>query len=326
MRQFLKVAVGVLVAALAAACPPAVMAQDAFPSRTVRLIVPYAVGGTTDVVARMIGQKLGELWGQTVVVENRPGGGTVIASTTLIKSPPDGYTWMLANNTHVINEHLIAKLPFDPIKDFTPLSTLATADYLLLVNSSLPVNTLQEFVTHAKARPGKINFGTHGVAGLTHLAVNLFQAQADIKLQLVQYKGAGPAMIGMLGNEIQVYFDAAATVLPHIQSGKLKPLGVTGRQRVPVLPQVPTLQESGLPQFDVTIWYGLLAPAGVPAPVAEKIRAGVATVLARPDIRSQLAMLGVQPFVSEPGQFEAMMKSDSVKYGEIIRAGNIKPE
>lgn len=324
MSQFFQALGRLLITSTLAISSSLVLAQDTFPSRPIRLIVPYASGGTTDQIARLIGQKLGEQWGQTVVVDFRPGGGTVIGATAAAKSPPDGYTWLLTVNTHVINEHLMAKLPYHPIKDFVPLATLATTDYLLVVNSSLPVKSPQEFIAYAKARPGEINFGTHGVGGLTHLAVNMFQAQAGIKLQLVPYKG--PALPGMLANEVQVEFDALATVLPHIQSGKLKAIGVTGKQRVPAMPQVPTLQESGLPDFDVTVWYGLLAPAGVPAAVADKIRTGIAAAMARPEVKSKLATLGLQPFESTPAQFEALLKSDSAKYGEIIRAGNIKQE
>lgn len=300
--------------------------QEGYPNKPIKIVVPYAPGGTTDVVARILGQKLTELWGQSVLIENRPGGGTVIAASAVAKSPADGYTFLLANNTHVINEHLMSKLPFDPIKDFTAVTTMASADYLLLVNPSLPVNNIQEFIALAKSKPGQINFGTHGVAGLTHLAVNMLQAQAGIKLQLVQYKGAGPAMTAMLADEVQVYFDAAATVLQQIQAGKLKPLAVTGKNRVPILPQVPTLRESGMSDFDVTIWYGLLAPAGLPLAVAEKFRAGVVSVLARPDIKTQFAGLGVQPLQVSGPAFDALLKSDSDKYGAIIRAGNIKIE
>jgi len=299
-------------------------AQETFPVRPIRMVVPYASGGTTDQVARLIGQKLSEQWGQNVFPDFRPGGGTVIGASAVASAPADGYTWLLTVNTHVINEHLMARLPYHPIRDFAPLATVATTDYLLVVNSSIPVNTLQEFIAYAKARPGAINFGTHGVGGLTHLAANLFQSQAGIKLQLVPYKG--PALPAMLSNEVQVEFDALATVLPHIQSGKLKAIAVTGKQRMAALPDVPTFRESGLPDFNVTVWYGLLGPAGVPAAVADRIRSGIAAALTQPDLRSKLATLGLQPFASTPAQFEAMMKADSATYGEIIRAGNIRIE
>ena len=326
MKKAFDAILGPLILAAVCVYSCSIAAQEPYPSRAIHLIVPYAAGGTTDVVARIVGQKLKELWGQSVVIENRPGGGTVIASSAVAKSPPDGYTFMLANNTHVINQHLMAKLPYDSIRDFSAVATVAMADYLLLLNATVPADNLKEFIALAKAQPMQINFGTHGVAGLTHLAVNLLQAQSGIKLQLIQYKGAGPALIGMLGNEVQVYFDAAATVLQHVQSGKLKAIGVTGRSRLAVLPQVPTLKESGLPDFDVTIWYGLIAPAGVPAPVVDKMRTAIADIMAKPEVLSQLAKLGVLQFVTGPGQFDALLKSDSEKYGAVIRAGNIKLE
>lgn len=300
-----------------------VPAQEAYPSRPVRIVVPYASGGTTDQIARMVGQKLSEQWGQTVFPDFKPGGGTVIGASAVVGAPADGYTLLLTVNTHVINEHLM-KLPYHPIRDFTPLATLATTDYVLVVNSDMPVRTLQDFIAYVKARPGKVDFGTHGVGGLTHLAVSLFESQADIKLQLVPYKGS--ALPAMLTGEVQVEFDAMASLRPHIQSGKLRPLAVTGRQRIAALPDVPTFREAGLPDYDVTIWYALIGPANMPPAVVQKIREGVAAALATPDLRAKLAGAGLLPYASTPAQFESLMKSDSVRYGDIIRAGHIKLE
>jgi tripartite-type tricarboxylate transporter receptor subunit TctC len=314
-------------ATLAAGCTlllHTAQAQENFPNRPVRLVVPYAAGGTTDALGRIVAQKLSEQWGQNVYLDFKPGAGTVIGAGIVASAPADGYTWLLAVNTHVINEFLMAKLPYHPIKDFTPLATLSKTDYILLVNSALPVKSLQEFIATAKAKPDAINFGTHGVGGLTHVAVSLFESQAGIKLNLVPYKGT--ALPGMLTGEVQTEFDALASTLPHIQAGKLIPLATTGTNRMKALPEVPTFKEAGVPDFDVTIWYGLLGPAGVPKPIVDKIQAGVAKALASPEAASKMGTLGLETFVSNADDFGKMMKADSIKYGEVIRKANIKAE
>ena len=312
-----------LISACALALPAIAGAQADYPNRPIRLIVPYAAGGTSDLLARYIGQKLTDSWGQPVIVDNRPGGGTVIGASAVAKSPPDGYTFLLANNTHVINAHLMASLPYDALKDFTPAATLATSAYLLLLNPSVPANDLRSFLALARSQPGKLNFGTHGVGGLTHLAAELLNSMAGIRLEMVQYKGAGPAMAGILGGEVQVYLDAPATTIPHVQSGKLRAIGITGTERLPTLAQVPTVAEAGLPGFDVTIWYGLLGPAGMPASIVAKLTAEINRVLAQPDVREKLVALGVTPYPSTGDAFSGFMRREHERYGRVIRDARI---
>jgi tripartite-type tricarboxylate transporter receptor subunit TctC len=299
-------------------------APGIFPDHAVRVVVPYATGGTSDLIIRYLGPKLTESWGQQVVVENRPGGGTVIGAQAVAHAAPDGYTLLLPNNTHVITPHLLPNLPFDPLRDFTPVATLATSAYLLLLNPKLQARNLQEFIALAKARPGGINFATHGAGGLTHVAAELLNAAAGIKMELVQYKGAGPAMTAVLGGEVDVYLDAPATTLPYIQSGQLRPIGISGRTRLPALPDVPTIAEAGLPDFEVTIWYGLLGPAGLPTAMVQKINTDIAAVLSQPELRMKLDPLGVTPFASSSEQFGRWLRDEYERYGNIIRTANIR--
>ncbi|HYF16296.1 MAG TPA: tripartite tricarboxylate transporter substrate binding protein [Ramlibacter sp.] len=322
-RSCLRVALGA--AALVAGARGHAQGDPArFPDKPVRIVLPYPPGGLSDVLARFIGQKLSERWRQQVVVDNRPGGGTVPGASAVQKSAPDGLTLLLHNNTHVINAHLIPNLPYSPIRDFTPVSMLATSAYLMLAKPQLPARTFQEFVALAKAEPSKFNFGTHGPGGLTHVAAEMLNAAAGIRMEIVQYKGAGPALNGILAGDIDVYFDAPATTLQHVQSGRLRALGISGRTRLPSLPQVPTLAEAGVSGYDVTIWYGLLGPAGVPEALVTRINNDVGAVLAQPDVRERLESLGVGAFPLPPASFAQLMRSDDERYGRIIRQANIK--
>ncbi|HEX2546967.1 MAG TPA: tripartite tricarboxylate transporter substrate binding protein [Ramlibacter sp.] len=295
-----------------------------FPERPVRIIVPYAAGGTSDLLARYIGQKLSERWGQQVVVDNRAGGGTVIGASAVARSAPDGYNLLLTNNTHVINTHLMTNLPYDAVRDFTPVATLATSAYLLLLNPSVPAQNLQEFIALLKSRPGKVNFGTHGPGGLTHLAAEMLNLTAGTKMQMVQYKGAGPALTAILAGEVEVYLDAPATTLPYVQSGKLRAIGISGSTRLPSLPNVPPISQAGVPGFDVTIWYGLLGPAQMPAAVTNKINADLAAVLSLAEVKEKLEALGVTPYASKQPDFARFVRSEQDKYGRIVKAADIK--
>lgn len=298
--------------------------QPRFPDKPVHLVVPYAPGGTSDLLTRYMGLKLGERWGQQTVVDNRPGGGTVIAASSVSRSAPDGTNLLMTNNTHVINSFLMVNLPYDAIKDFTPIATLATSAYLLLINPSVPARNLQEFIALAKAKPGKFNFGTHGAGGLTHVGAELLNTMAGIKMELIQYKGAAPALAGMLGGEVDVYLDAPATTLPYIQSGKLRAIGISGQTRLSALPDVPTIAEAGVAGYDVTLWYCLLGPAGIPAAVTQKINADVHAVMAQPEVKEKLEGLGVAPFLTTGPEFSKWLRTEQEKYGRIVKSANIK--
>lgn len=298
-------------------------AGGAFPSQSVRLVVPYGAGGTSDVLARYLGQKLAERWGHPVVVDNKPGGGTVIGALA-VKQASDGHTLLLANNTHVISPFLLPSLPYDPLSDFAPVCPLATSDYLLLASPKLQVKTFADFLKLAKSKPGKLNFGTHGVGGLSHLAAELLSAMAGIQMQMVQYKGAGPALTAMLGGEVDVYFDAPATTMPYVNDGKLVALASSGIHQLKQLPQVPTIASAGVTGYDVTIWYGLLGPASLPTVSAMRIQEDVASVLARPDVQARLESLGVQPFQETSGEFRKFMEADQGKYKKLVKERGIK--
>jgi tripartite-type tricarboxylate transporter receptor subunit TctC len=295
----------------------------AFPSQSVRLVVPYAPGGTSDVLSRLLGQKLGERWGQPVVVENKPGGGTVIGASA-VKQASDGHSFLVANNTHVISPLLMPSVPYDALADFTPICPLATSDYLLLASPRLGVKTFADFLKLAKDRAGKLNFGTHGVGGLSHLAAELLSGMAGIQMEMVQYKGAGPALTAMLGGEVDIYFDAPATTLPYVEQGKLVPLATSGTRGLKQLPRVPTIADAGVPGYDVTIWYGLLGPARLAEATVVQVQSAVQAVLNLPEVQARMEGLGVQPFSASTVEFGRFLQREQVKYARIVKDRGIK--
>lgn len=295
----------------------------AFPSQSVRLVVPYAPGGTSDVLSRLLGQKLGERWGQPVVVDNKPGGGTVIGASA-VKQASDGHSFLVANNTHVISPLLMPSVPYDALADFAPICPLATSDYLLLASPRLGVKTFADFLKLARSRAGKLNFGTHGVGGLSHLAAEMLSGMAGIQMEMVQYKGAGPALTAMLGGEVDVYFDAPATTLPYVEQGKLVPLATSGTRGLKQLPRVPTIADAGVPGYDVTIWYGLLGPARLPEATAAQLQSSVQAVLNLPEVQARMDGLGVQPFSASTVEFGRFLQREQVKYAKIVKERGIK--
>ena len=311
-------ATGVLLATAAAA-------QQAYPARPIRLIVPYAPGGSTDVLARLIGPKITESWGQTVVVDNRPGGNTMIGTQALTKAAPDGYTLLMMAIAHTIIPNLMPT-PYDPIRDFAPVATIGRGELLLVVHPSVSANTLQELIALAKARPGQLNYASASTGGPLHLAGELFNMLAGVRTQHIPYKGGGPAMLDLLGGHVQMMFSPPPEALPNVRSGKLKPIAISGPARSGVVPQVPTFAEAGMPDFTVKNWFGVLAPAGTPAPIVQRISAELARILALPDIRERLQNLGMEAYISTPEQFGALMRSDFALYGKIIKAANIRLE
>lgn len=321
-------ALGVLAALPWAAAPagaqtPGSGEGGAFPRHAVRFVVPYAPGGTSDVLARLIGQKLAVRWGQQAIVDNRPGAGTVIGANA-VRQATDGHTFLVANNTHVISPLLMPSLPYDPLGDFTPVCTLATSDYLLLAAPRLGVRSLAEFIELARKRPGQLNFGTHGVGGLTHVAAELLNAMAGIRMALVQYKGAGPALTAMLAGEVDVYFDAPATTLSYVKEGRLVPIGISGTRRLAALPQVPTIAEAGVPGYDVTIWYGLMGPAGLPQRHADRLQEDVQAVLREPEVGERLEALGVAARFMPQREFGPFAAREQERYRRLIAERGIK--
>jgi tripartite-type tricarboxylate transporter receptor subunit TctC len=310
-------------AALAFASPLFAQAQ-AFPAKPVRIIVPYPPGGSVDPVARMLAQKLGDLWGQQVIVDNRPGASTIIGTDAAAKSPPDGYTLLFTASTHVSNPLLFPRLPYDSVKDFAPVTAVYLADFVLVAHPSVKGNTLQEFIADAKARPGQYSFASAGNGNANHMAGELFSMMTGVKLLHVPYKGGGPLLTDLISNQVQLYFAVPAAVIPHLQSGKLKAFATTGDARLPLMPNVPTFKEAGLPGFGMRSWLGILAPAGTPKNIVQKVSTDFHKVLAMPDVQERLQSQGQTPFITTPEQFANVMKDDTAEFARVIKAANIK--
>lgn len=312
--------VGILMAF--AAC---VSAQQDYPNRPIRLIVPFPPGGGTNTVARLVGQKLSESWVQPVVVDNRGGGNTVIGTEALVKSAPDGYTIILVSTAHVTTPLLIST-PYDAIKDFAPIATVIKSELVLVLHPSVPASNLQEFIALAKSMPGKLNYATSGIGNPTHLATELFNIMAGVKTQHIPYKGSGPAVSDLLGGQVQLYFTIPINAVAHVKSGKLKAIAISGESRLSSLPQVPTFTEAGLPGYEVQGWFGLLAPAGTSKSIIDKLSGEVAAILAIPDVREKIVGQGLEPFIATPERFAALIRADFEKYGRIVKTANIKME
>jgi tripartite-type tricarboxylate transporter receptor subunit TctC len=302
-----------------------VMAQPIYPAKPIRIISPYPAGGTTDILARMVGPRLTESWGQPVIVDNRPGGNTVIGSEAMVKSPPDGYTLLSILTSHVIVPNL-APTPYDVVKDFAAVATIANTQLVMVVHPSIPAKTLQELIALAKTKPGHLNYGSGGSGTVTHLAGEYFNIQAGVKTQHIPYKGSAQALTDVMGGQIHMYFSPPIVAIPHIKSGRLKAIALTGDTGLAALPGLATASEAGLKGFVVNIWYGFLAPAATPAPIVSKLNAEIAKVLAMPDIRERLLTQGMDPFISSPEQFATLIKSDLAKFTRIIKSANIKLE
>jgi tripartite-type tricarboxylate transporter receptor subunit TctC len=324
MKSFVVLA-RLLLAGVALAFAGATPAQQPFPSKPIRIIIPFSPGGTNDILARLLGPKLTESLGQQVIVDNRPGGNTVIASDALLKSAPDGHTLSLPGNSHVLVPHLTkTPLPFDSIKDFAQVATLARTGMFLVVNPSLPANNVKEFIAYARSKPGQLNSAAPG-GSLNQLATELFNSVAGVKLQHIPYKGSGPAMADVVGGQAQLSFQTPASSLGHVRAGRLKALAITGDTPF-ADPKVPTFAQAGLPGFDVGLTFGLLAPGGTPKPIVERLNAEVAKILAMPDFRDKVAAQGLEVWVSTPEQYRAYLTSESEKFARIIKAAGIQPQ
>jgi len=326
MRQFLNIAfrtalIGLLVAgSLDAGAQPA---QAPYPSRPIKILVGVPPGGSTDAVTRLFADWLRESWGQPTVVENKPGANTAVAADAVKRAAADGYTILLGTNAH-ITIPLLAKLSYDPIKDFIPVGTVGVSRYVLSVHPSIPVNTLQEFIAYAKARPGQLNYGSSGNGGGSHINGELFNRLAGVQIQHIPYKGAGPALTDTLGGQVQVSYNTPLAVASYINAGRLKPLAVTGPKRTLLLPQVPTFAEAGLPAFQEKAWYGVFVAAGTPKPIVDKLAAELTKMLSSPAFRDKLEKQSIEPLLSTPEQFTAMMRTETAELSKLIKAANIK--
>lgn len=299
-------------------------AQDRFPQRPVRMVVAYTAGGPTDFVARLIAQKLSESWGQQVIVDNRPGAAGVIGSELVVRSPADGYTLLMATMGNLaVNPYLYPKLSMEMGRDYVPISRAASVDFVLVATPDFPVKNVKELIAMAKAKPEAIMTATSGNGGAPHLASELFMKTANVKLTNVPYKGTADAVNALLGDQVNLDFDAVSQVMPHIRAGKLKPLAVLGKNRSPLLPDVPTMAEAGLPGYELTNWFGLVAPAGTPRVIVDKIHADVAKVLAQPDVRAKFIALGLTPGNMTADEFAGFVKNEYTKWGAVIKDAHI---
>lgn len=300
-------------------------AAQNFPAKPVRMIVPLAPGGSTDLLARLIGAKLTELWSQNVLVENKPGGGTTIGVETVAKAPPDGYTILMVTSAYSVNFSLMAKVPYKP-SDFAALSNAAQTPNVLAVHPSLPVKTLKELIALLKARPGQLTFSSGGVGGSTHLAGELFKLLSQVDIVHVPYKGGGPAVTDLVAGQVSMTFGNLTTVLPFARSGRLRALAVTSAKRSPVLPDMPTMAEAGVPGFEASTWNGLLAPAATPLEIVTKLNADIVMVLGMPDVRERLAANALEPIGDSPAAFQAFIAAEIARWGKVVKTANLKAE
>jgi tripartite-type tricarboxylate transporter receptor subunit TctC len=308
--------IGVLAACMA--CVGPAQAQS-YPSKPVRLIVPFPPGGSTDTMARTLGQKLGETLGQTFVIENRPGAGGNIGIEAAVKSPADGYTIVIGStSTLAVNPTLYKNLPFDPAKDLSPVALLAYVSNILVVNPSLPVSDTRSLIALLKANPGKYYFASPGSGNSSHLAAELFKSMAGVQMTHVPYKGDVAAITDLIAGRVQIMFQTAVVALPQIKAGSVKPIAVGAPRRLPALPDVPTVTESGVPGFDASAWFGILAPAGVPREILAKLNAEINRTLAVPEVRERFLQLGVNPGNSSIEEFTAYMASERIKWAKTV--------
>ncbi len=314
-----------LQAAPALICAPQLaLAQSGFPNKPIRYIVPVAAGGGSDMVGRTVTERWGALLKQSFIVDNQGGGGGVIACQATMRAPADGYTLLQGYVATHGTSPATRKLPYDPIKDFTPIGMIGATPNVLVVNSSVPVTNVKEFVEYLKKNPGKVSYGSAGAGSLTHLTMELFKQQVNSFMVHIPYRGVAPAFTDLIGNQTQAMFPGLAAAIPHIRSGRVRPLAVTGTARHPQFKDLPTLDESGYKGFDAQQWYGVVGPAGMPAPVVKQLNDTLAVVLKAPDMREKLSIEAIEPMVMTPEQFAAFMKTDIARWTKIAKDRNIQ--
>ena len=300
---------------------------QSYPTKPIRVIVSYPAGGANDIVARTIGQKLKDLIGASIVVENRAGAGGTIGADIAAKAPADGYTLLMAAGAHALAPNLYAKMPYDIVKDFAPISLAAKSTYLLVIRPGVPANSVAELIALAKSKPGQLNYASSGIGAPPHLAAEMFNTLAKVQITHVAYKGDTPVITDMLGGHVDLTFIAVSAVSPHIKSGKLKALAVTSAQRTSVLPELPTIAEAGgLKDYDVSTWWGLLAPAGTPQEIVSLLSGAMAKIAAMPDIKESFGALGIEPAANTPEQFAAFIQAEMQKFAKLAKLAGVKPE
>ena len=299
-----------------------VLAQS-YPTRPIRMIAPFAPGGGTDITARILAEGLGKVLGQTVVVDNRPGAGSTLGTDLAAKASPDGYTLLLGNISMAFNAALYAKLPYNTLRDFTPISLATDQPNILIAHPSLPAKTLSDFVKLARSQPGKLTYGSAGSGSGTHLAMELLLMSQKMDLIHVPFKGTGPALTALLGNQISVFFSTYASALPHVKADRLRAYAVTSAKRTKTLPEVATVAEQGVPGYEYSTWYGMLAPAGVPRPIVDTLSKSTIAVLNTPEIRERYNSQGMDVVPNTPAEFSKLIRSEMDKWGKVVKAAKI---
>ena len=307
-------------------CVAGTACAQTYPAKAVRLVVPFLAGGSTDIVGRTVAQKLNEMWGQPVVVDNRPGGGTTIGTEAVARAAPDGYTLLVTPAPFTINPSLLAKIPYDALNDFAPITLINTTPLVMVVHPGVPAKTVKELIALAKAKPGKLNFGSSGTGGSNHLAGELFDAMAGVKMVHIPYKGNAGALTDIVGGHLDVVYNGVTSAIALIRGGKLRVLAVTSLKRTAALPEVPTLDETGLKGFEAVAWNGLTAPAKTPRDVILKINADVIKIINSPELKERLKAEGSDPVGNSPEQFAAFLRSEVAKWAKVIKVAGVKPE
>jgi len=302
-----------------------VMAQE-YPAKAIRVVVPFPPGGGTDYMGRVVMQKVGESLGTTVVIDNRGGAGSSIGTEIVARSPADGYTVLIISGAHAINPSIYAKLPYDSVRDFAPVTMFASGPALLVVHPTVPAKSVKELIALARARPGQLNYASAGIGTPPHLSGELFKTMAGIDMVHVPYKGNGPAYTDLIGGQVTVMFPNVSTAMAHVRAGKLRALAVTTKNRTPSAPELPTISEAGVPGYDVSSWYGLLAPAGTPPAVVSKLQTEIAKVLRSPDVSKNLTSQGLDLVGNTPEEFSAIIRSEIVKWAKVAKASGAKAD
>jgi tripartite-type tricarboxylate transporter receptor subunit TctC len=315
----------ILIATVFLAMSAPTLAQTAYPAKPIRMVVPFSPGGTSDTLARILGQKITEAWGQQMVVDSRPGASGIIGTEIAMRAPADGYTLMHGNMSQfAINPGLYSKLPYETLRDFAPLSLIATAPQLLVVNPSVPVKSVKELIELARTKPGTLNFGSGGVGTLAYVGGEMFKSATGVNMVHISYKGTILALNDLIGGQVQVLFSDMPIALPHAKTGKLRALAVTGAQRTPLVAGMPTVAESGVPGYALVNWWGIFAPRGVPQPIAAKLNAEIVRVHALPDLKERYANLGVEATSSTPEQFAVYIKAEVARFAKVLKETGAK--
>ena len=315
----LRAVLALLLLSVSAAASP-----QAYPARAVKIVVPYGVGGPADIYGRFIGAKLQDALGQPFVVEDRPGGGSIVGTDVVAKSPPDGYTLLMMSNTHTVNEKLIPKKPFDLMRDFAPITPVNYSDLIMVIHPSVPAKDLKEFIALARSKPGALNYASSGPGTPYHMAGELFKAMAGVDIVHVPHKGSDQARTAILGGQVQMMFDAITTMAGNARAGKVHALGTTGNRRSPVMPETPTIAEAGVPGYEATIWLGLMAPAGTPRPILERMNLEVNRIVNAPDVKEAWSKQGAVPMSMSVEQFDRFLREDIVKWANVVKLSGAK--